>query len=55
MPDEQERVTVRVPPRMVEDLDNSVENGIYSSRSEAIRDGIRRLPGVCEPVSEVLR
>jgi len=43
-----ERVTIRIPSEMVEDLDNLVDRGEYPSRSEAIRAGVRELDGVCE-------
>jgi len=36
-------VQVRMPPRLVRILDRLSEEGIYSSRSEAILDGVRRL------------
>jgi DNA-binding PadR family transcriptional regulator len=40
------RVTVRVPKRLLADLEDAVERGLYPSRSEAIRAGIRSLPTV---------
>lgn len=36
-------VQVRMPPRLVQALDRLSEEGIYSNRSEAILDGVRRL------------
>ena len=36
-------VQVRMPPRLVQALDQLSEDGIYSNRSEAILDGVRRL------------
>lgn len=36
-------VQVRMPPRLVEQLDRMTEEGLYSSRSEAILDSVRRL------------
>jgi Arc/MetJ-type ribon-helix-helix transcriptional regulator len=36
-------VQVRMPPRFVQALDRLSEEGIYSNRSEAILDGVRRL------------
>ena len=36
-------VQVRMPPRLVQILDRLSEEGIYSNRSEAILDGVRRL------------
>jgi len=39
--DEMPRVTVRVPPQMLNQLDTLVERGIYANRSEGIRDALR--------------
>jgi Arc/MetJ-type ribon-helix-helix transcriptional regulator len=36
-------VQVRMPPRIVRALDRLSEEGIYSNRSDAILDGVRRL------------
>lgn len=36
-------VQVRMPPRLVQQLDRMAEEGLYSSRSEAILDSVRRL------------
>jgi len=36
-------VQVRMPPRFVQALDRLSAEGIYTSRSEAILDGVRRL------------
>lgn len=36
-------VQVRMPPRLVQALDQLSEDGIYSNRSEAIVDSVRRL------------
>ena len=36
-------VQVRMPPRLVQQLDRMTEEGLYSSRSEAILDSVRRL------------
>lgn len=36
-------VQVRMPPRLVQLLDRMAEEGLYSSRSEAILDSVRRL------------
>ena len=36
-------VQVRMPPRLVQALDRLKEEGIYSNRSEAIVDSVRRL------------
>lgn len=38
-----ERVTIRVPDVLLEDVDELAEDGHYSNRSEAMRDGLRRL------------
>jgi len=35
--------TIRLPDELVNQLDNLVIRGIFSSRSEAIREGIRLL------------
>lgn len=43
------RVTLRMPVRMLNDLDRLVERDVYPNRSEAIRGACRRLEGVCEP------
>lgn len=47
-----ERVTFRLPERILSDVDGLVDAGVYSSRSEAIRAGLRGLDGVAEPVTE---
>ncbi len=36
-------VQVRMPPHLVQALDQLREDGIYMNRSEAILDGVRRL------------
>jgi Arc/MetJ-type ribon-helix-helix transcriptional regulator len=36
-------VQVRMPPRLVEALDHMAGEGLYTSRSEAILDAVRRL------------
>lgn len=36
-------VTVKIPEKLVDDLDNLVKKGKYSSRSEAIRDAVKQL------------
>ena len=36
-------VQVRMPPRLVQALDQLSAEGLYTSRSEAILDGVRRL------------
>ena len=36
-------VQVRMPPRLVQALDQLSKDGIYMNRSEAILDGVRRL------------
>lgn len=36
-------VQVRMPPRLVQQLDRMTKEGLYSSRSEAILDSVRRL------------
>jgi len=40
MPEEKKKVECRtfLPPYMVEKLDRMIDNGVYSSRSAAIRD-----------------
>jgi len=35
-------VQVRVTKRLINGLDELIENGVYVNRSEAIRDAIRR-------------
>jgi len=40
---EMQRVTVRMPTAMVEDLDELEELGIYYSRSEAVRSAVELL------------
>jgi Arc/MetJ-type ribon-helix-helix transcriptional regulator len=41
-----ERITFRIPERQLEAIERQVETGEYPSRSEAIRDALRRLTGV---------
>ena len=36
-------VQVRMPPRLVEALDRLAKEGLYTSRSEAIHDAVRRI------------
>jgi Arc/MetJ-type ribon-helix-helix transcriptional regulator len=36
-------IQVRMPPRLVEALDRMAQEGLYTSRSEAILDAVRRL------------
>jgi len=36
-------VQVRIPPRLVGTLDRMAQEGLYTSRSEAILDAVRRL------------
>lgn len=38
-----ERVTLRLPQRQVREIDEMVEEGKYSSRSEAIRSAVREM------------
>jgi len=38
-----ETVQVRLNKELAEILDASVEKGVYTSKSEAVRDGIRKL------------
>lgn len=38
-----ERVTVRVPAGLLEQIDDRVERGEFSSRSEAVRSALRRI------------
>mgnify|MGYP001049643744 CR=1 FL=1 len=38
-----ERITIRLTARYMEFLDRLVEEGVYNSRNEAIRDGLRLL------------
>ena len=37
-----QRVTLRMPESMVDDIDEQVNRGLYPNRSEAIRAGVRR-------------
>jgi len=39
--DPMETVTMKLTPRLIHELDELVEHGWYTNRSEAIRDGIR--------------
>lgn len=41
-----ERVTVRIPTGMLDDVEQLVERGEFVNRSEAIRDALRGLDGV---------
>lgn len=36
-------VQIRLTKKIIEDVDKLIEMGIYSNRSEAIRDAVRRL------------
>ncbi len=36
-------LTAKITPRLMNELDLLIENGWYASRSEAIRDAIRKL------------
>jgi len=36
-------VQIRFTKRIIEHIDRLIENGVYSNRSEAIRDAARRL------------
>ena len=38
-----ENMTVKITPRLINELDNLIQEGWYSSRSEAIRDAVREL------------
>lgn len=38
-----ERVTLRVPKRQVEEIEDLVENGEFPTRSEAIRTAVREM------------
>lgn len=44
------RVLIGVPQTQLKKLDNLVQIGVYSDRSEAVRDGIRDLLEKYEPV-----
>lgn len=46
----QERVTVRLPREQVRDLERLADDGVYPNRSEAIRDGVRRVLKDQEPI-----
>jgi antitoxin ParD1/3/4 len=36
-------VTVKLPEKLIDDMDQLVKAGIYHSRSDAIRDAVRNL------------
>lgn len=38
-----DRVTVRVPAPLLDEIEQLVENGFYVNRSEVIRDGLREV------------
>ena len=38
-----ETLTAKVTPKLLNELDHLIEDGWYTSRSEAIRDAIRKL------------
>lgn len=38
-----ENMTVKITPKLISELDNLIQEGWYSSRSEAIRDAVREL------------
>ncbi len=35
-------ITVRMPERLIQAIENLVEQGLYSNRQEMIRDAVRR-------------
>lgn len=41
-----ERHTTRFPKGIIDDLDQLVEDGVFPSRSEAIRHAVLHIPGV---------
>ena len=41
-------LNVRVNAKMLEKIDQCVKNGIYDSRTELIRDGIKNILQRCE-------
>lgn len=47
----QERVTLRMPEEQVRRLDRLADDGTYPSRSEAIRDGVRRVLADEKPIT----
>ncbi len=36
-------IQVRIPRNFLEKIDKFIETGVYSNRSEAVRDAVRRL------------
>lgn len=48
MADELDRISLTLPPEMVERLDEIVEEWDYDSRSGAVRDGLREFFTACE-------
>lgn len=40
-----ERVTLRIPKKQIEEVDQMVESGEFPSRSEAIRSAVRDMLG----------
>lgn len=44
-PDTMDRVTVRLTDSMISQLEAKVEAGVYPTRSEAIRSGVRQVIG----------
>lgn len=45
-------VQIRFTKKMIEKIDDLIQNGFYSNRSEAIRDATRRLVLINEGVRE---
>lgn len=43
-----DRVSVRVPRPLLEDVDRLVERGVHETRSAAIRTALRQLDGVAD-------
>lgn len=43
------RVTFRVPGGLLSDVEGQADAGLWANRSEALRAGLRELPGVGEP------
>lgn len=48
------RVTIRMTPEMIEQLDDAVDRGLYPSRSEAVRASIEQNSHVYPPPAGVV-
>lgn len=50
-----ETIQIRLTRNMLEQLDELIKEGTYPNRSEAVRDGVRRLIEYGQPSNKVLK